>query len=89
MVNIMTPKEVIDATSPAVDTICEQINLKLISGTRSFIINHYSMGLDLTDGHINFIKARLMKAGWTVHECKIKCEDRPCASPYLQVTVAE
>ena len=89
MVNIMTPKEVVDATSPVVDTICEQINLKLIDGNRNFIIPFYSLGLSITDGHINFIKSRLMKAGWTVHECKVKCEDRPCASPYLQVTVAE
>ncbi len=89
MINIMTPKEVNEATSPVVDTICEQINLKLIEGSRTFNIYHYSMGINLTDGNINFIKARLMKAGWIVHECTIHCEDRPCATPYLQVTVSE
>lgn len=89
MVNIMSPKEVTDATSPVVDTICEQINLKLIDGSRSFSIHHYTMNLDLTDSHINFIKARLMKAGWFVAECKIVCEDRPCATPYLKVSISE
>lgn len=89
MVNIMSPKEVTDATSPVVDTICEQINLKLIDGTRSFSIHYNSLGLSLTEGHINFIKSRLMKAGWTVSECKIVCEDRPCVYPYLQISVSE
>ena len=89
MVDIMTPKEVMDATSPVVDTICEQINLKLIDAQRSFSIHHYGMGISLTDGHINFIKARLMKAGWAVHECKVICDDRPCSTPYLSVSVSE
>ena len=89
MVNIMSPKEVTDATSPVVDTICEQINLKLIDGTRSFSIHYNSLGLSLTEGHINFIKSRLMKAGWTVSECKIVCEDRPCTYPDLQISVSE
>lgn len=89
MVNIMSPKEVEDATSPVVDTICEQINLKLLDGNRNFTIPFYSLGLNITDGHINFIKARLMKAGWIVSECKIKCEDRPCSNPYLEVSVTD
>lgn len=88
MVQIMTPKEVVDATSPAVDTICEQINLKLIDGSRDFNIHYNTLGLNLTEGHINFIKARLMKAGWCVSECKIVCEDRPCVYPYLKVSLS-
>lgn len=89
MVNIMTPKEVVDATSPVVDAICEQINLKLIDGSRTFNVPFYSLGLNLTEGNINFIKVRLMKSGWIVHECKIQCEDRPCATPYLLVSVSQ
>lgn len=30
-----------------------------------------------------------LKAGWTVSECKIVCEDRPCVYPYLQISVSE
>lgn len=89
MVNIMSPKEVTDATSPVVDTICEQINLKLIDGTRSFSIHYNNLGISLAEGHINFIKARLMKAGWKINECNIICEDRPCVYPYLQISVSE
>ena len=83
---VMTPYEFAQLRSPDVDYILERIN-SYMSDTGECNMRLQLAGRKHNKGILDAVNRKLVDAGWIVKRLEVICDDRPCASPSLEISL--